>query len=149
MRRQLFFTAFCLPFLLSSCGVNTKGWPNIELDFKNENVISANVCYQRNKDDYAEYLDGKILLTSAEDISSLLQIIECFPIKEEKESSINTSIFATKIIIDFLLDDSFENKYERLAFYEYGIGNSKVMLNNGDVHYLPGRIDIIYESFIN
>lgn len=133
---------------LTSCGVNTKDWPKIELGFESENVFSANICYERSKNDYVDYLNEETLLKTTDDISELIEIIECFPIKREIEKNVNTTSYAVKIEITFVFNETYKNDVEKIFFFEYGISDSKVVLNNGEIHYLPGRIDIIYENFI-
>lgn len=133
---------------LASCGINTIDWPKIELDFESENVSLANICYARNKNDYVDYLNDEIILKTSDEISELIKIIECFPIKKEAEKNVNTTSYAVKIDITFIFNETYKNNVEKIIFFGYGISDSKIVLNNGDIHYLPGRIDIIYENFI-
>lgn len=149
MKRKIIpFAFFQLVLIVSSCGVNTKDWTKIELGFECKNVSSANIHYQRNENEYASYLEGNIFLTTSNDICELIEIIKSFPIKKDIEKSIDSISFATKIEITFAFDKLYKTNDDKLWFFEYGISDSKVILNNGDIHYLPGRIDIIYENFL-
>lgn len=103
---------------LASCGVNTKDWPKIELDFESENVSLANICYERNKNDYVDYLNDEINLKTSGDILELIEIIECFPIKKETEKNVNTTSYAVKIDITFVFNEAYKNNVEKIIFLD-------------------------------
>ena len=138
--------SFAVSLFLSSCGGDTRGWPHIEFDFGSQDVSKATIYYQINKSEYIDYLEDVLIFNNQTEFEELLSDIKGYPIKKEKESSIETSTYFSKTIINFTLVDSYADNIERLIFYSYGVGSSKVMLNNGDVHFVPGRVDYIYED---
>ena len=134
--------------LLTSCGQDTMNWPHISFEFLDSSVTAIAVTYIRNENKYADYKKDCLVTNDFEKISYLLESIKGFPIKEEKEKSIETSSYVVNIVIDFYLDEKCDNKTSRLVYYCYGISDGKIMLNNGDVHFIPGRFEVVYEDLI-
>ncbi|MFA5442907.1 MAG: hypothetical protein WCX85_04380 [Bacilli bacterium] len=135
-----------IPLLfLSSCGVNTKDWPHIELDFATSDISLATFSFQQNANDIIDYVEDYLVFSDETDFDKLISIIKAYPIKKERESAIETANFMQRIIVDFIFEDTFVKKTERIAFYGYGIAKGKVMLDNGDIHFVPGDIGAFYK----
>lgn len=144
-------TVFCVLLthflcLLSGCGINTKTWPHISFSFSADDVLEITVFYERNANKYLDYLKEEIVINKKDSIESIINTIEAYPYKEEKEKSVNEEDFSSMISVEFIYSDCLEEKTENIKFYEYGISNSKVILNDSTIHYLPGDISEIYNT---
>ncbi len=137
--------------LTSSCGgIDTRGWPHIELAFENFDVLKASVDYTHNKKGWKDENEtGYLTIQDEESINSLIFYIKEFAIKKDPESYLDISDFRTRILVTFYYEYSGEIFSNKLSFYSYGVYESKVLLDNGDVHFVPSEIDHLYKKFCN
>lgn len=134
-------------FILLSCGVNTRDWPRIDLPFNESDLYKATIDYEmravgkntETKVDYIEILSENALL-------ELYYKIESFPYKKEKGKKINTIDYFVKIQIVLFYNDVEEAKEYIITFYSYGVTKGYIVLENGDIYYIPGDFaTVIYE----
>lgn len=131
--------------VLASCGGDTKDWPRITFDFEPESVETLSIYYERLENDYEYFLEDTLLLSDLENISEAMEIMSAYPYRAKCEKNYNEKDYCSRVIADFtFLDDSINN--QRIQYYSYGISNGKVIFNNGEIHFIPGRIDAIYEE---
>lgn len=135
----------CCLYSLTSCGVNTLNWPTIELPFLSSDINSITLDFESREN--GSFFD-KIIVTDSEQSLSIYENIDGFPIKEEKETSIETNKYFIRLSVDFYLRET-DMPFYRLVYYEYGIADGKIMLDDGAVHWLPGNFSLIYYDNVN
>lgn len=137
------FLAQSLSFL-SACGVNTKTWPHITFSFSVDDVLEVTVFYERNANKYLDYIKDTITINKKDAIESVLDTIKAYPYKEAEEKDADETNYCSMIKVKIAYFENSEEKNENIRFYEYGVSNCKVILNDGTVHNLPGDISTIY-----
>ncbi|MDR0831748.1 MAG: hypothetical protein LBM99_02490 [Bacillales bacterium] len=135
-RRFLVFIVFGL--VLSGCGYDTRGWPNLEVPFLAENLSKIELIYE----DGASVLNRT--LSQDKQISWVISQIGGFPYKKTTENKNDRIKFACKLIINFF-DSLSENKILSIAYYEYRIADGKVFYSSGEVYFITGNFILIFE----
>lgn len=137
--------SFGFILFLTGCGVNTLNWPTINFSFSSNEITSIAMNFVSKE---KGYFSDEIVIVESEKISGIFETIDGIPIKEEKENSIETNNYLIRLSIDFHLNDAKSTLY-RLVYYEYGIADGKIMFDNGDVHWLPGNLSLLYYDSVN
>ncbi len=136
-----------LAFMVTSCGTNTQGWPTIDLPFSVDKVYSVTMNYvEKQKDD--RIFSDMIVISESNRLLKFYNEIDLQLIKEKPEKTLETKKYWVKIIFDFKLIN-YESSFYRLVYYGYGLFEGKIMLDNGEVHWVPGVFPQIYEKFAN
>lgn len=137
---------FTLVFIVG-CGVNTKGWPQLNLPFESDQITKIAIDYNKmpyakNKSNFQDFLE----ITDNNTLEDVYHKIESFPYKEKKETNINTDSYWVKIQVTLFYNDNVGTKEYVLSFYSYGVTKGYFVLDNGDIHYVPGNFaNAIYE----
>ena len=133
IRSAIYFASFAQSLsFLSACGVNTKTWPHITFSFSVDDIL------------YLDYLKDTITINKKDAIESVLDTIKAYPYKEAEEKDADETNYCSMIKVKIAYFENSEEKNENISFYEYGVSNCKVILNDGTVHNLPGDISTIY-----
>ena len=74
-----------------------------------------------------------------------MQTISAYPYREKKERTLDTKNYYLILDIQFTY---FDDCVEKITFYEYDIADGKVVLNNGEIHFLPGTVRGAYDSIV-
>ncbi len=140
-----------LTCLASSCGgPDTRGWPHIVLDFNCSEISKITIDFTQHKfgfRDDQEKVDF-LILKNPEQFESFVFYVTEFDLKKDPESFLDISNFRYRILVTFYYWKSDEIFTTNLRFYSYERYESKVMLNNGDVHFIPWEIGHLYEKFV-
>lgn len=129
-------------FFVSSCGYNTKNWPRISFEFESKDVEKITISFIKNSDKIEEKNNNQIIVEK-ENINKTIECLVGIPYKDDLETQINRDEYLLKLDITFSFKLSSLDDY-KIVFYEYGVSNSKVVFNNGDVHFLIADIEGIF-----
>lgn len=142
------FTLFSMIISLSACGVDTKDWPRISFSFTADDVIETRMYFHQKAHKYAEEMEDSIVSEDKSFAKRAMQTISAYPYREKKERAVDTKNYYLILDIQFTYFDDCVEKIEKITFYEYDIADGKVVLNNGDIHYIPGSVYGAYYSIV-
>ena len=77
-----------------------------------------------------------------------MQTISAYPYREKKERTLDTKNYYLILDIQFTYFDDCVEKIEKITFYEYDIADGRVVLNNGEIHFIPGTVRGGYDSIV-
>lgn len=137
-----------ITLLLSSCGHDTKDWPRVSFSFSYEDVVETSLYYHQKANSYVEEMEDSIVSEDKSFAKRAMQTISAYPYREKKERTIDTKNYSILFSIQFTyLKDNVE-EIENIKFYEYGISDGKIVLNNGEIHFIPGDVGGGYDSLV-
>ena len=137
-----------ITILLSSCGYDTKDWPRVSFSFSYEDVVETNLYFHQKATRYTEELEDSIVSEDKSFAKRAMQTISAYPYREKKERTIDTKNYSILFSIQFTyLKDNVE-EIENIKFYEYGVSDGKIVLNNGEIHFIPGDVGGGYDSLV-
>ena len=137
-----------ITLLLSSCGYDTKDWPRVSFSFSNEDVVETSRYFHQKANRYVEEMEDSIVSEDKSFAKHAMQTISAYPYREKKERTIDTKNYSILFSIQFTyLKDNVE-EIENIKFYEYGISDGKIVLNNGEIHFIPGDVGGGYYSLV-
>ena len=137
-----------ITILLSSCGYDTKDWPRVSFSFSYEDVVKTNLYFHQKANRYAEEMEDSIVSEDKSFAKRAMQTISAYPYREKKERTIDTKNYFILFSIQFTyLKDNVE-EIENIKFYEYDISDGKIVLNNGEIHFIPGDVGGGYYSLV-
>lgn len=137
-----------ITLLLSSCGYDTKDWPRVSFSFSYEDVVETSLYYHQKANSYVEEMEDSIVSEDKSFAKRAMQTISAYPYREKKERTIDTKNYSILFSIQFTyLKDNVE-EIENIKFYEYGISDGKIVLNNGEIHFIPGDVGGGYDSLV-
>ncbi len=143
MKRKL-FEKIVMPVALlslSSCGVDTRGWPTINLGIDPEDVLLYSAHYTCT---YPAYVSERKVTYRLEAIQRNMTRVQNIPFKEE-----SMDFDKDKNCTDFL-EITITTKYENriIKCVGYGIANGAICFENDEWHYLPGDfVGFLYTDF--
>ena len=150
MNKKL-LTLAILPVVLSlsSCGYNTKDWPRISFSFTADDVIETKMYFHQKANRYVEEIKDSRISEEKEFAERVINAMSGYPYKEKATKSIDTKNYSILLDVQFTyLNDNVET-IEKIAFYEYDVADGKVVLNNGEIHFLPGTVRGAYDSIVD
>ncbi len=137
-----------ITLLLSSCGYDTKDWPRVSFSFSYEDVVETSLYFHQKANRYVEEMEDSIVSEDKSFAKRAMQTISAYPYREKKERTIDTKNYSILFSIQFTyLKDNVE-EIENIKFYEYGISDGKIVLNNGEIHFIPGDVGGGYYSLV-
>lgn len=137
-----------ITILLSSCGYDTKDWPRVSFSFSYEDVVETNLYFHQKANSYVEEMEDSIVSEDKSFAKRAMQTISAYPYREKKERTIDTKNYSILFSIQFTyLKDNVE-EIENIKFYEYGVSDGKIVLNNGEIHFIPGDVGGGYDSLV-
>ena len=137
-----------ITILLSSCGYDTKDWPRVSFSFSYEDVVETSLYYHQKANSYVEEMEDSIVSEDKSFAKRAMQTISAYPYREKKERTLDTKNYSIFFSIQFTyLKDNVE-EIENIKFYEYGISDGKIVLNNGEIHFIPGDVGGGYDSLV-
>lgn len=129
MRRTIHLVFFALA--LSSCGIDTGGWPTIAAGFEEPEMSRVGLRLIDTK----EGTDESKGITDPETLQDFYaQLDGSFPYKEEETKGYDTAGYWQKCSIGVTLSDGI---YE-LTYYGYAASDGVLVLNDGTAHFAPG-----------
>ena len=138
-----------ITLLLSSCGYDTKDWPRVSFSFSYEDVVETNLYFHQKANRYAEEMEDSIVSEDKSFAKRAMQTISAYPYREKKERTVDTKNYSILLSIQFTyLKDNVE-EIENIKFYEYGISDGKIILNNGEIHFIVGTVRGGYDSIVD
>ena len=137
-----------ITLLLSSCGYDTRDWPRVSFSFSYEDVVETNLYFHQKATRYTEELEDSIVSEDKSFAKRAMQTISAYPYREKKERTLDTKNYYLILDIRFTYFDDCVEKIEKITFYEYDIADGKVVLNNGEIHFLPGTVRGAYDSIV-
>ena len=138
-----------ITLLLSSCGYNTKDWPRVSFSFSYEDVVETNLYFHQKATRYTEELEDSIVSEDKLFAKRVIDTVTAYPYREKKERTLDTKNYYLILDIQFAYFDDSVEKIEKITFYEYDIADGKVVLNNGEIHFLPGTVRGAYDSIVD
>ena len=137
-----------ITLLLSSCGYDTKDWPRVPFSFSYEDVVETSLYFHQKANRYAEEMEDSIVSEEKSFAKRAMETISAYPYREKKERTIDTKNYFILLSIQFTyLKDNVE-EIENIKFYEYDISDGKIILNNGEIHFIPGDVGGGYYSLV-
>ena len=147
-KKILTFAVLPVVLSLSSCGYNTKDWPRVSFSFSYEDVVETSLYFHQKSNSYVEEMEDSIVSEDKSFAKRTMQTISAYPYREKKERTIDTKNYSILFSIQFTyLKDNVE-EIENIKFYEYGISDGKIVLNNGEIHFIPGDVGGGYFSLV-
>ena len=137
-----------ITLLLSSCGYDTRDWPRPSFTFSYEDVVETNLYFHQKANRYVEEMEDSIVSEDKSFAKRAMQTISAYPYREKKERTLDTKNYYLILDIRFTYFDDCVEKIEKITFYEYDIADGKVVLNNGEIHFLPGTVRGAYDSIV-
>ena len=138
-----------ITLLLSSCGYDTKDWPRVSFSFSYEDVVETSLYFHQKANRYAEEMEDSIVSEDESFAKRAMETISAYPYREKKERTIDTKNYFILLSIQFTyLKDNVE-EIENIKFYEYGISDGKIILNNGEIHFIVGTVRGGYDSIVD
>ena len=137
-----------ISLLLSSCGYDTRDWPRPSFTFSYEDVVETNLYFHQKANRYVEEMEDSIVSEDKSFAKRAMQTISAYPYREKKERTLDTKNYYLILDIRFTYFDDCVEKIEKITFYEYDIADGKVVLNNGEIHFLPGTVRGAYDSIV-
>ena len=138
-----------ITLLLSSCGYDTKDWPRVSFSFSYEDVVETSLYFHQKATRYTEELEDSIVSEDKPFAKRAMQTISAYPYREKKERTLDTKNYYLILDIQFTyLKDNVE-EIENIKFYEYGISDGKIILNNGEIHFIVGTVRGGYDSIVD
>ena len=138
-----------ITLLLSSCGYNTKDWPRVSFSFSYEDVVETSLYFHQKATRYTEELEDSIVSEDNLFAKRVIDTVTAYPYREKKERTLDTKNYYLILDIQFTYFDDCVEKIEKITFYEYDIADGKVVLNNGEIHFLPGTVRGAYDSIVD
>ena len=147
MNKKL-LTLAILPIVLSlsSCGYDTRDWPRPSFTFSCEDVAETNLYFHQKATRYTEELEDSIVSEDKLFAKRVIDTVTAYPYREKKERTLDTKNYYLILDIQFTY---FDDCVEKITFYEYDIADGKVVLNNGEIHFLPGTVRGAYDSIVD
>ena len=148
MKRKL-FEKIVMPIVLlslSSCGVDTSGWPTINLGINPEDIVLYSARYTGYENDYNvyEYADGRIVTYRLESIISNMAMEQSIPYKEELMDLSKDKKRAYFLEITITTKD--EDRAIRYIGHSRYVG--AVCFENDEWHYVAWDfVDLLYAHF--
>lgn len=136
----LFFSTLC------SCGINTKEWPTIQINFSKDEISSSVIYYERKKDNYIDSVEDTLILGNKEQIEDIICTISNCKYNEKIETKLDDNNYVSKLFVTFNFEDNHNGNFV-VKFFEYGINDCKVLFDNGEIHFVTADISYIYEYF--
>ena len=138
-----------ITLLLSSCGYDTKDWPRVSFSFSYEDVVETNLYFHQKANRYAEEMKDSIVSEEKSFAKRAMETISAYPYREKKERTVDAKNYSILLSIQFTyLKDNVE-EIENIKFYEYGISDGKIILNNGEIHFIVGTVRGGYDSIVD
>ena len=138
-----------ITLLLSSCGYDTKDWPRVSFSFSNEDVVETSLYFHQKANRYVEEMEDSIVSEDKSFAKRAMQTISAYPYREKKERTIDTKNYSILLSIQFTyLNDDIE-EIENIKFYEYDVADGKIILNNGEIHFIVGTVRGGYDSIVD
>ena len=138
-----------ITLLLSSCGYDTKDWPRVSFSFSYEDVVETNLYFHQKANRYVEEMEDSIVSEDKSFAKGAMETISAYPYREKKERTVDTKNYSILLSIQFTyLKDNVE-EIENIKFYEYGISDGKIILNNGEIHFIVGTVRGGYDSIVD
>ncbi len=138
-----------ITLLLSSCGYDTKDWPRVSFSFSYEDVVETNLYFHQKANRYVEEMEDSIVSEDKSFAKRAMQTISAYPYREKKDRTVDTKNYSILLSIQFTyLKDNVE-EIEKIKFYEYGISDGKIILNNGEIHFIVGTVRGGYDSIVD
>ena len=138
-----------ITLLLSSCGYDTRDWPRPSFTFSYEDVVETNLYFHQKATRYTEELEDSIVSEDKLFAKRVIDTVTAYPYREKKERTLDTKNYYLILDIQFTYFDDCVEKIEKITFYEYDIADGKVVLNNGEIHFLPGTVRGAYDSIVD
>ena len=138
-----------ITLLLSSCGYNTKDWPRVSFSFSYEDVVETSLYFHQKATRYTEELEDSIVSEDNLFAKRVIDTVTAYTYREKKERTLDTKNYYLILDIQFTYFDDCVEKIEKITFYEYDIADGKVVLNNGEIHFLPGTVRGAYDSIVD
>ena len=138
-----------ITLLLSSCGYDTKDWPRVSFSFSYEDVVETSLYFHQKANRYAEEMEDSIVSEEKSFAKRAMETISAYPYREKKERTVDAKNYSILLSIQFTyLKDNVE-EIENIKFYEYGISDGKIILNNGEIHFIVGTVRGGYDSIVD
>ena len=138
-----------ITLLLSSCGYDTKDWPRVSFSFSYEDVVETNLYFHQKANRYAEEMEDSIVSEEKSFAKRAMETVSAYPYREKKERTVDAKNYSILLSIQFTyLKDNVE-EIENIKFYEYGISDGKIILNNGEIHFIVGTVRGGYDSIVD
>ena len=138
-----------MTLLLSSCGYDTRDWPRVSFSFSYEDVVETSLYFHQKANRYVEEMEDSIVSEDKSFAKRAMQTISAYPYREKKERTLDTKNYYLILDIQFTYFDDCVEKIEKITFYEYDVADGKVVLNNGEIHFVPGDIGGGYYSLVD
>ena len=138
-----------ITLLLSSCGYDTKDWPRVSFSFSYEDVVETSLYFHQKATRYTEELEDSIVSEDKPFAKRAMQTISAYPYREKKERTLDTKNYYLILDIQFTYFDDCVEKIEKITFYEYDVADGKVVLNNGEIHFIVGTVRGGYDSIVD
>ena len=138
-----------ITLLLSSCGYDTKDWPRVSFSFSYEDVVETSLYFHQKANRYAEEMEDSIVSEDKSFAKRAMQTISAYPYREKKERTIDTKNYSILLSIQFTYLNGDIEEIENIKFYEYDVADGKIILNNGEIHFLPGTVRGAYDSIVD
>ena len=137
-----------ITLLLSSCGYDTKDWPRVSFSFSYEDVVETSLYFHQKANRYAEEMEDSIVSEEKSFAKRAMETVSAYPYREKKERTVDAKNYSILLSIQFTyLKDNVE-EIENIKFYEYGISDGKIILNNGEIHFIVGTVRGGYDSIV-
>ena len=130
--------------LCTSCGIDTRNWPTIELDFDVNNVETIVFDYTQNANKYREAIQDNFVIENEELIKGIIERFLDHKYKTKVEKNFDDSKFSCRAILDFNVQEQEQIKAYRYSLYELGIENCRVVFPNGEVHFTSWDLSALY-----
>ena len=138
-----------ITLLLSSCGYDTKDWPRVSFSFSYEDVVETSLYFHQKANRYAEEMEDSIVSEEKSFAKRAMETVSAYPYREKKERTVDAKNYSILLSIQFTyLKDNVE-EIENIKFYEYGISDGKIILNNGEIHFIVGTVRGGYDSIVD
>ena len=138
-----------ITLLLSSCGYDTKDWPRVSFSFSYEDVVETSLYFHQKANRYVEEMEDSIVSEDKSFAKRAMQTISAYPYREKKERTLDTKNYYLILDIQFTYFDDCVEKIEKITFYEYDVADGKVVLNNGEIHFIVGTVRGGYDSIVD
>ena len=147
-KKIITFAVLPVVLSLSSCGYDTRDWPRPSFTFSYEDVVETSLYFHQKANRYVEEMEDSIVSEDKSFAKRAMQTISAYPYREKKERTLDTKNYYLILDIRFTYFDDCVEKIEKITFYEYDIADGKVVLNNGEIHFLPGTVRGAYDSIV-
>ncbi len=149
MKRLFSIGVIAASMLCTSCGIDTRNWPTIQLNFNVDSVESISFDYTQNANKYREAIQDSFVLESKDSINEIVERFLDHKYKAIEEKNFDSSKFSCRAILDFNVQEEEQIKSYRYSLYELGIEDCRVIFPNGEVHFTCWDLASFYKSFKN